>query len=242
MKKPILSITIICLMVLLVPTSAYPSFMFKKSRITTVILGETRELSSFDKIEISGAFTITLVQGNAENVSIDANSDIASRVITKVDNGTLKIYTEKDFDSDSKITLTVNFKNLTSIDCSGANVINSSGSLKFNNLSFDASGACKANLEFSAANLDIDMSGAVNAVMKGSASRVELDISGAGKLLAADLVARDYDVDISGTGNAEINASKSLNVEVSGTGNVKYRGEPKITKKVSGTANVSPLK
>jgi len=205
------------------------------------VAGEKRDVGAFDKLDVSGAFVITLVQGTEENVIVDAPSDILKLVITKVESGNLKIYNHKDYKSDEKINITVNFKNLSEIDCSGANVINSAGALKFNNFSFDASGACKANLEFSTNNLDIDMSGAVNAVMKGTATNVDLDISGAGKLMAADLAATDYDVDISGTGNAEINASKSLNVEVSGTGNVKYKGEPKITKEISGTGNVSQL-
>jgi autotransporter translocation and assembly factor TamB len=202
---------------------------------------DQRTVSSFDQLDLKGAFTITLIQGSTETVNIDAPSETASKIFTKVEEGVLSIYTEKDFNSENKISITVNFKNLKSIDCSGANVINATAPLKFNDFSFDASGACKANLEFTSAMLDIDMSGAVNATFKGTAKQVKLDISGAGKLLASDLKAESYDIDISGTGNAEVNASSFLNVEVSGTGNVKYKGDPKITKEVSGTGNVTRM-
>ena len=184
---------------------------------------------------------VTLVQGTEESVQIDASSEIASKIITKVESGKLKIYTEKHFKSDEKISLTVNFKNLKSIDCSGAGHLSSAGKLQFDELSLDASGACKTNLELSAKSLSMDISGAGNTTLSGSVPKVDLDISGAGKYMAATLIVEDYDIDISGTGNAEINVSKSLDVEISGTGTIKYKGDPVIKKEISGTGNVVKL-
>jgi hypothetical protein len=202
------------------------------------VSGEKRDVGSFDQLDLGGAFTVTLVQGNEESVVIDAVPEIASKIITKVEAGKLKIYNEKHFKSEDKITVTVNFKTLKSIDCSGACSITASGKLQFDDLSMDASGACKTNLELTAKKLDISISGAGNNTLSGSVTAVELDISGAGKLQAASLQADDYEIDISGTGNAEISVAKTLDVEVSGTGNIKYKGDPVIKKEISGTGNI----
>ncbi len=203
--------------------------------------GEKRNVEAYHELELEGAFDVTLIQGNEESVVIDAPADIAGQVLTKVEAGKLKVYTEKNFKSSEKVVLTITFKNLKSLDCSGAIVLNGKGAFKFDDFSFDASGACKATLEFTAANLDVDISGAGSASLQGKATKVDLDISGAGKFMAAALVADDYEIDISGTGTAEVHATKNLNVEISGTGKVKYSGDPRITKTISGTGNVTQL-
>lgn len=203
--------------------------------------GEKRNLGSFNQLDLGGAFAVTLIQGNEESVTIDATSDIASQIITKVEGGKLKIYNEKDFKSEGKISITVNFKNLKSIDCSGAGTLTSTGKLHFDDLLLEASGACKTNLELDAKKLSVDISGAGNTTLSGNVPSVDLDISGAGKFMASSLVADDYEIDISGTGNAEISAAKTLDVEVSGTGVVKYKGDPVIKREISGTGNISKM-
>ncbi len=208
---------------------------------TQFITNDKRIVEAYHSLDLEGAFTVTLIQGNEESVVVETPGDIASQVMTKVESGELKVYTEKGFKSSEKVALTITFKNLKSIDCSGAIVLNGKGSFKFEDFSFYASGACKATLEFTAGNLDVDISGAGTATMQGTASKVDLDISGAGKFMAASLAADVYEIDISGTGKAEVNAMKILDVEISGTGNVKYSGEPKITKQISGTGNVTKL-
>src|SRR4030095_3946559 len=209
--------------------------------IANPIEGVKRETGPFKSLDASGAFVITLIQGNEESVVIETTPAISAQIKTKVDGETLKIYTEKGFKTNDKIALTVNFKNLESMDCSGAIVLNANAPLKFENLSLDLSGACKLNFELSASKLDVDISGAGNSILNGNVSKVSLDISGAGKFMASSLVAEDYDIDISGTGNAEVYATKTLNVQVSGTGVVKYKGEPVIKKDISGTGNVTKL-
>ncbi len=205
------------------------------------VAGEKRNVGSFNQLDIGGAFSVTLIQGNEESVVLDVTSEIASHIITKVEGGELKIYTEKNFKSDDKVALTVNFKTLKSIECSGAGTLASSGKLQFDELSLDASGACKTNLELTAKSLEVDISGAGNTTLAGAVPKVDLDISGTGKFMAVSLQADDYEIDISGTGNAEVSVSKSLDVEISGTGMVKYKGDPMIKKEISGTGSVSRL-
>lgn len=205
------------------------------------LIDNSRQVSPFEKLELEGAFEIMLIQGDEESVFIDAPSDVNKEILTKVEGGTLHIYTEKGFKSKAKIAITVYFKNLREIDCSGAIDLTGMGPMKFETLLVDASGACKIKMELTASKLNVDISGAGNTTLSGKVNTVSLDISGAGKYMASNLVADSYDIDVSGTGNAEINAAKQLGVEVSGTGNVRYSGDPKITKDISGTGQVSKM-
>ena len=54
-----------------------------------------------------------------------------------------------------------------------------------------------------------------------------MEASGSGDLKLGGLVAKNVDVDISGSGEAEIAPQDSLNVVLSGSGAVHLRSEPK---------------
>jgi len=202
---------------------------------------EQREVSGFNEIEIGGAFKVILVQGSTDGVTVDACADIMKNIITKVEGNTLKIYTEEKTNSCSDMKITINFKQLKSIDCSGSVHLTATAPLKFEVLELESSGASKTELEISTTKLDINISGSGHTTLKGFATNVDLDISGSGKLMASNLTATNYDIDISGAGSAEIVVSENLKVEVSGAGIVKYYGEPKIKKEISGAGKVEKM-
>lgn len=202
---------------------------------------EQRNVSGYNEIEIGGAFKVILVQGSTEGVTVDACAEMMKNVITKVEGSTLKIYTEGKNNSCNDMKLTISFKQLKSIDCSGSIHLTSSAPLKFDQLDLESSGASKTDLELSASKLDVDISGSGHTTLKGSANNVELDISGSGKLIASSLEATNYDINISGAGSADISVSTNLDVDVSGAGIVKYKGDPKVKKEISGAGKVEKI-
>jgi hypothetical protein len=202
---------------------------------------EKRNVSGFSKIDVGGAFNVTLVQGNSEEVIVTAESAFINQVITTVEDGTLKIYTKGKIDSNKEMSLTVNFKNLTSVDCSGAIVLKSAGPLKLSQFELESSGTSSTNLDLSVDNLEVNISGTGNLTLTGKASTVDLDISGSGKYKGVDLTADNYDIDISGVGNAEVTAVKLLDVSVSGSGVVKYKGDPQLKQSISGSGKITRL-
>lgn len=202
---------------------------------------EQRNVSGYNEIEIGGAFKVILVQGSSEGVTVEASTDVMKNIITKVEGNTLKIYTEGKMSSNDAMKLTINFKELKSIDCSGSIHLTASAPLKFDQLDLESSGASKTDLELSASKLDVDISGSGHTTLKGSANNVELDISGSGKLIAPSLEATNYDINISGAGSADISVSTNLDVDVSGAGIVKYKGDPKVKKEISGAGKVEKM-
>jgi len=56
--------------------------------------------------------------------------------------------------------------------------------------------------------------------------------------LASDLAAREAQVAVGGSGDANVRADERLEVEVDGSGDVHYRGDPTVTKHVDGSGDV----
>ncbi|MDP1622024.1 MAG: head GIN domain-containing protein [Bacteroidales bacterium] len=203
------------------------------------VLKETRKVTAFDGIEVSGAFDIILKQGAVEEVTVEADANLLPVIRTDVVGGILRIETKKPVRKVTVMKVYVTVKDLKIIDVSGAVDIDTDGMLAVPELRIEASGASDSKLNIEVQNLKLDCSGASKMKFSGSAVNVKMDLSGASDIFGYDLLAESYDIDISGAGNAQINVSKRIRAGISGAGSVKYKGSPsEIDQHVSGAGSI----
>ena len=206
------------------------------------VLKETRKVSNFDGIEVSGAFDIIIKQGATEEVIVEADANLLPLIRTDVVGSTLQIETRKPINHVTVMKVYVTVKDLKRIDVSGAVDINTDGRITVPELSFESSGASESKMELAVQKLKLDCSGASKLRFSGSATEVGMDLSGASDIFAFDLLAENYDIDISGAGNAQINVSKKIRAEISGAGSVKYKGSPaNVDQSVSGAGSIKKV-
>lgn len=206
------------------------------------VLKETRKVSTFDGIEVSGAFKIVLKQGATEEVIVEADANLLPLILTEVVGGTLNIETKKPIHHVTVMKVYVTVKDLKRINVSGAVDINTDGRLNGSELSIEASGASDSKLELGVQKLKLDCSGASKMRFSGFATDVTMDLSGASDIFGYDLLAETYYIEISGAGNAQLNVSKKIHAEISGAGNVKYKGSPsEVDQSVSGAGSIKKV-
>lgn len=107
-----------------------------------------------------------------------------------------------------------------------------------NSIHFEISGSGDIYARVQASKVHSKISGSGSIRLHGSADEVEMRISGSGDISAFELPVRKGDVEISGSGNANINASDYLKVKISGSGNVNYMGNPVIELDNSGSGKI----
>lgn len=206
------------------------------------VLKEIRKVSSFDGIEVSGAFDVIIKQGTAEEVTVEADANLLPLIRTDVVSGTLRIDTRKPIHNVTVMKVYVTVKDLKKIDVSGAVDIHTDGRITVPELSINASGASESKFNIAVQKLELDCSGASKMSFAGSATDVEMDLSGASDIFAYDMPAENYDIEISGAGDAQINVSKRIHAEISGAGSVKYKGSPTdIDQSVSGAGSIKKV-
>ena len=203
------------------------------------VLKETRTVGSFNSIDVSGAFDIILKQGATEEVTVETDRNLLPIVRTEVQGNTLKIETRKDIHHSTVLKVYITVKDLKMIDMSGAVNVKTDGRITVPELSIDGSGASDARMDLAVQKLRLDCSGATKLRFSGSATDVSMDLSGASDIFGYDLLAENYDIDISGAGNAQINVSKKLHAQISGACSVKYKGSPTdVDQDVSGAGSI----
>lgn len=209
---------------------------------------ETRAVAGFRRIEIEGQVNVTLVQGAAEGVTIEAPSSSLARIRTAVRGDTLVVEVAEARSiwqwfsgraTSRTPHVTIRLRDIDRIEAAGAVTLDAD-SLKSNDLRVDLAGAGTLKLrDLQATTLRIDGSGAIKVEIGGKVVRQKVDLSGAGSYQAERLVSDDAVVEVSGAGKAVVNARNSLAVDISGAGKVEYLGDPKLKQSISGVGKIT---
>jgi len=76
--------------------------------------------------------------------------------------------------------------------------------------------------------LRVSIKGSGSVAATGAVDMVGLDISGSGAARLRDLTAKSVQIDIRGSGDAQMTAQADADVSISGSGNVELFGRPVI--------------
>lgn len=201
---------------------------------------QSREIGDFDRIQSSGPFDISLTQGDASSVKVEADENLLPYIITEAKGNTLVLKTKKNINIEPshKITVEVTVKNLEEVKMNGAGALKSTNALRPDHLSITVSGSGNIDLTLKSNALRLDISGSTKAIFKGSCTYTEFIISGTANINADNMISDNAQIVVSGVGKVYVNAQKKLNVYVSGVGKIWYKGNPAISKSVSGMSSV----
>ncbi|MDB5227736.1 MAG: putative lipoprotein [Bacteroidota bacterium] len=201
---------------------------------------ETRTISAFKEIRVSHAVKLVITQEEKYAMKIEGDENLLPYLEIKQEGNLLDIGMKRghDFDFDKGITVYISFKELNSINASGASGVESKNLIKEGSFEINSSGASRIVLNLEVSTLETVASGASQIVLNGKTSKAAFNISGASDLSASEFATDDVVLNSSGASKAFVNASKSLDVTVSGASNVKYTGAAAIIKKdISGVSS-----
>jgi hypothetical protein len=121
---------------------------------------ETRKVSDFTKIDVSGEFKVHLKQDSSLSLTINADDNLLKYIKTSVEDGKLRIYTKRNLCSSGEMVINVGIHNIKDVAASGAVQIQSDGKIITKDIHFDLSGATKLTMDLNAANVNTEGSGA----------------------------------------------------------------------------------
>src|SRR5574344_756794 len=229
--------------ILAVLTSSCVGFNEKSVKLSGVTKVSTKEVSAFDKVDVSGAIDVIVNIGNKSEVVIEADSAIMPYVVTEVKDRELRIY-NKDIIGfynfkNNKILVTITTPSILELESSGACDV-TINDLKTDMFKVSLSGACDLIGSFECNVLDFESSGSSDSKLRGKVKNCNIELSGACDIKALDLEVDSLKIEGSGSSNVEITVQNSLDVELSGASELRYKGEPKYIKTdMSGVSNLT---
>lgn len=198
---------------------------------------EVRSCEAFTAIEISGNIELTLKQDSTQQVTVSSQEDILPNVITKVENGVLKIYTDNIF-IDRNVRVVISTPSIRSIIAKGACKIKTDSLLTVPELSLELLGACEVDMNVAVSGLfTVDAKGASEAKLEGSCDKFKLNAVGASEIKATGLKAKNVEVYAAGASDTKVFATESIDAKAYGASDIDCQGSPKTIKQSDGGAS-----
>lgn len=207
---------------------------------------QDRHLSGFNAVDVEGSFDVYITQGSTESVIVDAPPDIMDHIVTEVTDGTLRIKDKRrnawgsSWSNHKKVTVRVTVRDVNAIGITGSGDVYFKDGIKAEKLKIKVSGSGDAAGKIEVKTLDCSVSGSGNIKISGHADDSNVSVSGSGDYSGRGLPTTNTTVQVSGSGNASINASSSITASVSGSGDVNYTGGAQhVIKSRSGSGDIS---
>lgn len=191
---------------------------------------ETRDLDSFNRISLAVPAQVYLEQGSGQFFEIEGDDEMLDHLLTEVSGGELHIKMEKQWQNRNwrhKPTIRIRVPELYALKVTGSGSIESRSTFSSESMDVAVTGSGKLQLPLEAAELRVNITGSGTAQLSGNANTATVKITGSGKLDAEELVARECDIRISGSGSCQIHSANSLEARISGSGKIYYSGSPK---------------
>lgn len=191
----------------------------KKIKGSGNVVTESRDISDFRGVDVSGVFQVEITAQKDFGVEIEADDNLLPLIKTEVRNGVLHLETEGRLSCDNGLKVRISAPDINQIDASGASKVNLSD-LRNSELRVDTSGASKINLS-------------------GETAQLFVEVSGASSVDAENLKAETADVNTSGASRVSTFAVNDLRAHASGASKVVYSGSPRnIEKSSSGASSI----
>jgi len=218
--------------------------------------GESRSVSEFSGIQVSTGVIVNFSQESPTNVKVIADADKLQYIVTKVEDGVLKVYVDNKGKKNLKfknISVNVSSPQMNNIKTSSGSIFNSITKINERNLTVDVSSGSVVNGAFIVSdNADVSVSsGAVinsdisskNITIKGSsggavnlggkANMGIIEVSSGAVCNADELKFTSLTVESSSGAVVSGNVTDMLKAKASSGGIIKYKGNPKIDANIS---------
>ncbi|MDO4782926.1 MAG: head GIN domain-containing protein [Capnocytophaga felis] len=195
------------------------------------IINKERRVGNYSSVKLKGFIDVILLKGEVGKVRIEASDNIEPYILTTVKGGEITIELQEGYNYNFKhkvnVYVPVN-ERLEQISLSGSGDISMKEQIKVENLKCTLSGSGDISVNFDATRLDLSLSGSGDLTVRGNCPEINIKMVGSGDITTDSIRAERVTVQLSGSGDVDVYASKSIKAKVSGSGDISVKGKPEL--------------
>jgi hypothetical protein len=203
------------------------SFLSAQSFMTIKGVGPSKtkvfNVSGFHGIDVSNGFDVDLVQGNSEGLTLTVQENLLEFITVKVDQGILKIYSDKNINATEPLKARITFKDINKLNVSGGGDVSSETPVKVQKMDIGMSGGGDITFNLTADELKCGISGGGDLRVDGNIKNYNLDLTGGGDVTSVINSAAVIDCRVSGGGDVKITSrgnTSDAKINISGGGDL----------------------
>jgi hypothetical protein len=200
---------------------------------------KTFDLKDFSKIQIGGAYTVTVKKGNF-SIKVSGSADDVNDLRAEVTNGELSFFQKEKKFRTSRVTVEIVLPQLQAVKFSGAVKATVESGFNYDNFVVYLSGNSEATINTQSVQTYVDVTGTSSLTIRGKTTSLQANISGAANLNAYEFPTDNAKLDVVGTSGAKVYVNKSLTASAVGTAKIRYKGS--VTNVISDAKGLSSVK
>jgi hypothetical protein len=192
---------------------------------------QKRTVGSFHGIEVATGIELILTPGNTEEVAVSASKDeFRERIITRVENGLLKIYYDNKFKAmnfkkeKKDLRAYVSYRSLDRLDATTGATVEIDGTLTAPLLKMNVNTGATVKGKIDVQQLDINQGTGSIVTLSGQATQLKADGDTGSMFKGSDLHSDNCQATTSTGAGIYITVEKELSVKANTGGFVKYKG------------------
>ncbi|OQP56180.1 head GIN domain-containing protein [Niastella populi] len=209
------------------------------------LTSQSRPIGDINGVELHSSFDVILSEGSPSNVKIEAEENLIQYIDLHVVNGVVNIETEDNvwLRPKRKIKIFVTSPSFNRIENTGSGNITSQTKLSSDSrINIDVTGSGDLNLDLDAPEVKASVTGSGNVKLSGETQKFTADITGSGDIRAMNLLAEESNVELTGSGNADVYSSVKMAASITGSGDIRYKGGAEIvSKSISGSGDLKKV-
>lgn len=207
------------------------------------LITEEFVLDDFIGIDLEESGNVTIIQGEEQKVVVTAHENILDRLKTRVEGGIWDINLGRQCFDQLQLDIEITVPVIEEVHISGSGNITVGDFTQSEDLELSILGSGDIDLgRFTGVrNLEVKISGSgeINANEEfPNIEKVDFNISGSGLFDGYDLVTKELDARISGSGDIYTTVTEKITIRISGSGDLHYKGNPLIDANITGSGQI----
>lgn len=205
-----------------------------------VVTADRSTSQKFTKIKVSTGLDLYLSQGSKNKVTLEADENLHDIIITEVNDGVLKIYSEKNIWQAKARKVYVTVKNLEGLTATSGSDVYTEDVLKVETIKVSATSGADIRIALDADTVETSATSGSDIRISGTANNHTSRANSGASIEAYKLISKNATVNVSSGADINIYASESINAKASSGGDIDFKGNPReINKKSSSGGSVS---
>lgn len=189
---------------------------------------------NFKAIEAVNGLNVILEQSSKSSVTVVADDNLQNHIITKVNNGVLRIsFDNNNFSNIKSKDIFVKMPTIEAIETTSAANLKSRNTLKCDVISINSSSGSNIEIAVEANKVSCESSSGSHTEIRGKSINLETKSSSGSSIDAEKLLSNDILAIASSGSTTDVYPLVNLNAEASSGGSIKYHNVPKNLNKNS---------
>lgn len=196
--------------------------------------------ADFSKIKVNTGLELEISQGNENKIVLEADENLHDIIFTEVENGVLKIYSEKSIWKAKSKKVFVTVKNLHELSTTSGAFVNNETIFKADTLTVIATSGAEINFSVEANSIITVATSGADLKIAGKANYHNSNATSGASIRAKSLESATVFANVTSGADIDIFASETFNANATSGEDINYFGNPKkATKKTTSGGSIS---